>query len=696
MKIKNMLLAMGLSVSMLMSPVSIQAGGYCEHTNAYMDEYVYPTCEERGYYDIYCPDCGWNQYYWTSPYGHNYSPYEVTMDATCNTNGYSIRVCYECGNEETLIIPATGNHYFTSYGQTVAPTCTAEGYTVANCITCGKEVHTKVVPAAGHKMGEWESIRKSTDSSTGLKKRTCSVCNEVEEADTYSHGTIRKGKKKGKLQVFVLQALLAKYGYLNGTVDGSFGNQTEEAVKAFQKDQEFEESGIAFPQTVNALMMKYAEEMQAQNLTEAELIDGIMAEFIEELPADAKTANRYKATSSGMKFEKGEETYIWKLKYPKEENGEEVEEAEGEEDSEEGEAPTEPEVTEVPAEPEVTEAPAEPKVTEAPAEPKVTEAPAEPEVTEAPAEPEVTEAPAEPKADETPAEPAAEGAGAFAGCWIGSLEDTAIELEIKEDGSYSMLLSDAEGEERSTGDWVMDGSKLILDPDTDLEEACELKGDVLVVEGQLELTRKENTAGEFAGIWVGNLEDTAIELEIKEDGTYSMLLSDAEGEETSTGNWVMKESKLVLDPETEMEESCELDADALIVEGQLVLTRKAEEQDAGMEPKADATEEDYVGTWESTRVELQGMSEETKKEEHYLTVENKDGKMTFEHIFMGEEKYELVTEFKDGMYEVTSVPENDYQKPYKWKIQLLENGTLKVTGSLLKMEMSYYCEKVAE
>ena len=68
-----------------------------------------------------------------------------------------------------------------SYVTTVIePTCENRGYTVYTCTKCGHTYTGDYVDATGHNYGEWVVTREPTDSTTGQRERTCSVCKEKE------------------------------------------------------------------------------------------------------------------------------------------------------------------------------------------------------------------------------------------------------------------------------------------------------------------------------------------------------------------------------------------------------------------------------------------------------------------------------------------------------------------------------------
>jgi len=69
--------------------------------------------------------------------------------------------------------------------------------------------------------------------------------------DSYAQPTLRRGSKGEAVKV--LQDRLNKLGYNAGELDGSFGPQTEAAVKAFQRDHKLEQDGRVGPLTRAAL-----------------------------------------------------------------------------------------------------------------------------------------------------------------------------------------------------------------------------------------------------------------------------------------------------------------------------------------------------------------------------------------------------------------------------------------------------------
>lgn len=65
--------------------------------------------------------------------------------------------------------------------QTNPPSCTESGSTVYSC-ECGFTYYGNEQPATGHAWSQWEIALEPTEEAEGLRRRSCSVCNAVEES----------------------------------------------------------------------------------------------------------------------------------------------------------------------------------------------------------------------------------------------------------------------------------------------------------------------------------------------------------------------------------------------------------------------------------------------------------------------------------------------------------------------------------
>ena len=114
----------------------------------YTEKVVPPTCESDGYTIFTCNNCG--DIYTgtvTTKLGHDYQ-LKDHKDATCTEAGYDY---YECSRDAlhnyTEAIPATDHMYGK---EVVEPTCTEPGYTKYTCAYCGDSYTTDEKPELGH------------------------------------------------------------------------------------------------------------------------------------------------------------------------------------------------------------------------------------------------------------------------------------------------------------------------------------------------------------------------------------------------------------------------------------------------------------------------------------------------------------------------------------------------------------------
>ena len=130
-------------------------------------------------------------------------------------------------------------------------TCEEDGFYEVACRQCDY-YHKEITQRAyGH---TWKETHREqpTDFSAGLAIRKCSECGKTESTKIYPDGALYRGTKDSD-GVMNLQLMLIECGYLDDVMDGQYGKNTENAVKAFQKDAGLQADGIAWPQTISLL-----------------------------------------------------------------------------------------------------------------------------------------------------------------------------------------------------------------------------------------------------------------------------------------------------------------------------------------------------------------------------------------------------------------------------------------------------------
>ena len=113
---------------------------------------------------------------------------------------------------------------------------------------------------------EEEVIAKKKDTElaeTGVQEET-PAAEEATEAAPAEDATVSYALGDFADEVALIQERLNTLGYLEATPDGSFGAQTETAVKGFQKNNELVETGVVDEVTYDTLFSEKAVEMPAE------------------------------------------------------------------------------------------------------------------------------------------------------------------------------------------------------------------------------------------------------------------------------------------------------------------------------------------------------------------------------------------------------------------------------------------------
>lgn len=141
----------------------------------YTEKVVPPTCESDGYTIFTCNNCG--DIYTgnvTTKLGHDYQ-LKDHKDATCTEAGYDY---YECSRDAlhnyTEAIPATDHMYGK---EVVEPTCTEPGYTKYTCAYCGDSYTTDEKPALDHEEVVISGQEPTCEAEGWTESSYCKRCN---------------------------------------------------------------------------------------------------------------------------------------------------------------------------------------------------------------------------------------------------------------------------------------------------------------------------------------------------------------------------------------------------------------------------------------------------------------------------------------------------------------------------------------
>ena len=110
--------------------------------------------------------------------------YTKKSDADCThaATYYKSCTCGAVSDTETFTYGAPLGHT-EKVIPAVSPTCTEHGYTEGiECSVCHEILTAPTeIPATGHSYGDWTIIKEATCTEEGLKQRTCTVCDTMEE-----------------------------------------------------------------------------------------------------------------------------------------------------------------------------------------------------------------------------------------------------------------------------------------------------------------------------------------------------------------------------------------------------------------------------------------------------------------------------------------------------------------------------------
>ena len=219
-----------------------------------------PTCTKRGSKTTNCTVCGTLIRHFIDMVPHEYGEATVTVEPTCTKSGKSEQVCTGCGKVSRKTLDKLGHDYVVDE-VTKEPTCTAKGKANATCSRCGssKTVTLDMLP---HEYGEWTILREPKGEKMGRRENVCAVCGKTVREDFFPDGTLYQGMDKCP-EVTALQEKLVELGYYDGgTSAGLFGPSTAYGVRRFQKDYGLEQSGVAYPETLEKLEEVWSEKQQ--------------------------------------------------------------------------------------------------------------------------------------------------------------------------------------------------------------------------------------------------------------------------------------------------------------------------------------------------------------------------------------------------------------------------------------------------
>ena len=151
-----------------------------------------------------------------------------------------------------------------------------------------------------------KQTKEKLNSSSAKKAESADANDNTEsESSKEEYTTLRKGSKGDAVKK--LQKRLKELGYLTGSADGVYGDDTVKAVKAFQKRNALTQDGVAGPKTQKAIYASSAKKAeQSSSSSDEEVQDddvlrkGSRGEAVKTLQEKLKKLGYYKASVDGV------------------------------------------------------------------------------------------------------------------------------------------------------------------------------------------------------------------------------------------------------------------------------------------------------------------------------------------------------------------------------------------------------------
>ena len=202
-------------------------------------------------------------------------------------------------------------------------------------------------------------------------------------------------------------------------------------------------------------------------------------------------------------------------------------------------------------------------------------------------------------------------------------------------------------------------------------------------------------AADITGDWYASVYGIVMTMTLNADGSYTMEMS-MEGEEPMDGVWEFDGAALVMDKGTDLEASLSYDAEANSISMEqdgieFLFTREMPKAFEAAPVRADASLEEFAGTWACTLVSVMGMqaAPEELGVNLGLSIDGASVALKLED-FMNAAEITLEGAFADGALTVTLPTESEYEDDTVFTLQLLEDGSMSASSLMMDEEIVYY------
>ena len=140
----------------------------------YQSDVSLPTCETDGYFILKCKECGIEEKHLTqTATGHAYYETGEEKKSDCMTQGWHKMRCSNCGDEQIFYYPLA-DHTWSYVGIGDKATCQTEGWYKEECSVCGKE--RTVSTGYGDHVWILQETVPSTCVKAGYMEEVCWNC----------------------------------------------------------------------------------------------------------------------------------------------------------------------------------------------------------------------------------------------------------------------------------------------------------------------------------------------------------------------------------------------------------------------------------------------------------------------------------------------------------------------------------------
>jgi len=212
---------------------------------------IEPTCVKEGGKEGMCSTCNSLIKYRVEKIEHAWGEMKVVKEPTCTSHGKGEQTCAGCGRVKTVNIDKLGH----DMGETAvkkAPTCKTSGSGEQTCRRCGRAAQVTIARLE-HEWNAGVVTQEPQGRTKGIREAECTLCGQKRTERFFNEGTLYEDMEPCE-EVIRMQEMLRDLQIYRGNIrSGTFGSQTAKAVQKFQEANGLAGTGVADPQTLDAI-----------------------------------------------------------------------------------------------------------------------------------------------------------------------------------------------------------------------------------------------------------------------------------------------------------------------------------------------------------------------------------------------------------------------------------------------------------